>query len=404
MKHTPYKVLLLENIHAVARDLFLRDGFEVELLKGALSAAELKEKLKGVHVLGIRSKTTLTADVLKQAQGLYTVGCFCVGTNQVDLDAARALGLPVFNAPFSNTRSVAEMVIAEIVVLARKIGLRNNEMHQGIWNKSSDQCFEVRGKTLGIVGYGNIGTQVSAMAEAMGMRVLFYDILSKLPLGNAKPVATLQELLSESDFVTLHVPATPITEYMMGPDELKTMQRGAYLLNASRGNVVRIDALAELLKSGHLAGAAIDVYPEEPETNTKTFRTQLAGLPNVMLTPHIGGATEEAQGNIGREVASTLIRFIKTGATPFAVNFPRIDAPLTAGAHRLINVHKNVPGVLREINRLVSDSGANIQSQHLSTDASVGYVQIDLDQPVTDALIASIQQLPTSIRTRTLYS
>lgn len=400
----PTKVLLLENIHSVARDLFLRDGFEVEMVKSALAPDELKEKLAGIQVLGIRSKTNVTAEVLKAAKDVQTIGCFCVGTNQVNLDAAAECGIPVFNAPFSNTRSVAEMVISEIVMLSRKIGLRNIELHQGVWNKSSDQCFEVRGKTLGIVGYGNIGTQVSAMAEAMGLRVLFYDIVSKLPLGNAKPVATLQELLAESDFITLHVPATPLTEYMMGPDELKAMNRGAYLINASRGNVVNIETLAELLKSGHLGGAAIDVYPEEPETNTKTFRTPLIGLPNAVLTPHIGGATEEAQGNIGREVASTLIRFMSTGATPLSVNFPKIDAPLTLGAHRLINVHQNVPGVLREVNRLVSEAGANIQSQHLATNAEIGYVQVDLDQPPTDALIRSIQALKTSIRTRTLHA
>ena len=293
-----------------------------------------------------------------------------------------------------------EMVIAEIVMLSRKLGTRNNEMHQGIWNKSSTQCFEIRGKTLGIVGYGNIGSQVSHLAEAFGMRVVFYDVISKLPLGNAKPLSTLEELLSQSDFVTLHVPATDSTHNMIGETELKQMRAGSYLINASRGDVIDLRALDGAVRSKHLAGCAIDVFPEEPENNTKEYDSPLRGFENVILTPHIGGATEEAQVNIGREVASTLIRFMKTGSTLHAVNFPQVDLPLDRVNTRLSNIHQNVKGVLKDINRILSEFGANIQAQSLSTDSDYGYLVVDLNQPVTDQLIASIQTLPTAIRTR----
>jgi D-3-phosphoglycerate dehydrogenase len=394
------KVLLLENIHPIARDLFLKEGFQVDILKGALTEDELIQKLPEYQVLGIRSKTYLTKKVFDAAQSISTVGCFCVGTNQVDLTAARSAGTVVFNAPFSNTRSVAEMVIAEIVMLSRKLGTRNNEMHQGIWNKSSNQCFEIRGKTLGIVGYGNIGSQVSHLAEAFGMRVVFYDVVSKLPLGNAKPLSTLEELLSQSDFVTLHVPATESTRNLMGETELKQMREGGYLINASRGDVIDLKALDAAVRSKHVAGCAIDVFPEEPENNTKTYDSPMRGIENVILTPHIGGATEEAQVNIGREVASTLIRFIKTGSTLHAVNFPQVDLPLDRTHTRLSNIHQNVKGVLKDINRILSEYGANIQAQSLSTDAEFGYLVVDLNQPVTDQLIASIQNLDTAIRTR----
>jgi D-3-phosphoglycerate dehydrogenase len=396
------KVLLLENIHPIARDLFLKDGFHVDVLKGALNEDELIQKLPGYDVLGIRSKTFLTKKFFDAAKSVTTVGCFCVGTNQVDLKAAREHGVVVFNAPFSNTRSVAEMVVAEIVMLSRKLGTRNTEMHQGIWNKSSAQCFEVRGKTLGIIGYGNIGSQVSYLAEAFGMRVVFYDVISKLPLGNAKPLSTLEEVLATSDFVTVHVPETDLTRNMIAESEIKSMKVGSYLINASRGNVIDIPALEAAVKSKHLAGCAIDVFPEEPENNIPNYPSPLKGVENVILTPHIGGATEEAQVNIGREVASTLIRFMMTGSTLHAVNFPQVDVPLDRQNKRLTNVHKNVVGVLKDVNRILSDHGANIQTQSLHTDRELGYLIVDLNQPITHELIASIQGLKASVRTRSI--
>ena len=394
------KVLLLENIHPLARDLFLKEGFAVDVLKGALTEDELIQKLPGYDVLGIRSKTYLTPKVFEAAKSVTTVGCFCVGTNQVDLQAARESGVVVFNAPFSNTRSVAEMVISEIVMLSRKLGTRNNEMHQGIWNKSSAQCYEVRGKTLGIIGYGNIGTQVSMLAEAMGMRVVYYDVVSKLPLGNAKPLSTLEELLSGSDFVTIHVPALESTHNLIGEAEIKQMRPGSSLINNARGDVVDLAALERAIRSKHLAGCAIDVFPVEPENNIPDFPSPMRGLENVILTPHIGGATEEAQVNIGREVASTLIRFMKTGSTLHGVNFPQVDIPFTRENTRLSNVHRNVKGVLKDINRILSEYGANIQAQSLYTDSELGYLVVDLNQPITDDLINSIQALKTSVRTR----
>ena len=394
------KVLLLENIHPLARDLFLKEGFQVDTLKGALTEDELIAKLPGYDVLGIRSKTYLTKKVFEAAKTVSTVDCFCVGTNQVDLKAAREHGVVVFNAPFSNTRSVAEMVLAEIVMLSRKLGTRNNEMHQGIWNKSSAQCYEVRGKTLGIVGYGNIGTQVSYLAEAFGMRVIFYDIVSKLPLGNAKPMSTLEEVLNGADFVTLHVPATEATRNMIGENELAQMKEGACLINASRGDVVEIPALEAAIRAKKLGGCALDVFPEEPENNMKGYPSPLMGVENVILTPHIGGATEEAQVNIGREVASTLIRFVQTGSTLRSVNFPQVDIALDRNNTRLTNVHQNVKGVLKDINRILSEYGANIQAQSLHTDRELGYLIVDLNQPITEDLIQSIQQLKAAIRTR----
>lgn len=397
------KVLLLENIHSVARDLFLQSGFEVEMLKSALSPSALIEKLQNYQVLGVRSKTAVPAEVFERAPKMFAMGCFCVGTSHVALESAKEHGVPVFNAPFSNTRSVAEMVISHIVALSRQLGQRNVEMHQGIWNKKSDGCFEVRGKTLGIIGYGNIGSQVSHLAESLGLRVLYYDVLSKLTLGNAKPCPEIEDVLRDSDFVTLHVPATPLTEWMIGPDELKRMKKGAHLINASRGTVVNLEALAESLKSGHLGGAAIDVFPEEPEGNTKTFASPLTGLSNVILTPHIGGATEEAQSNIGREVAGSLIRHVLEGCTEGAVNVPIVHTTRAAPAgHRLLNVHRNVPGVLKDINQIVSASGANIQSQNLTTDSEIGYLVMDFDRPLTEDSVRQIDELSTSIRTRVI--
>ncbi len=394
------KILLTENISTVAGDALSQAGFEVELRKNALSPNDLITALKDVSALGIRSKTQVTPEVLKATPQLLTVGCFCIGTNQVDLKTAKLEGIPIFNAPFSNTRSVAEMTISNIIALSRKIEMRNREMHQGNWNKESEGCYEVRGKTLGIIGYGNIGTQVSMMAENLGMRVVFYDIITKLTLGNAMPAGSLGELYAESDFITLHVPETEITKNMISHAEIKSMKKGAYILNASRGMVLDIAALAQALESNHLGGASIDVFPTEPSGKTEPFKTPLAGIPNVILTPHIGGATEEAQVNIGSEVAHTLIRFLKAGATRGAVNFPTLDAPRVANANRILNVHKNVPGVLKDINRIIAETGANILGQSLTTDSELGYLSIDLDMDITDAFVLKINSAPNMIRTR----
>ncbi|MHB8873295.1 MAG: phosphoglycerate dehydrogenase [Myxococcaceae bacterium] len=397
------KVLLLENVHPGASELFLAEGFQVETAQGALEPAQLAERLRDVHVLGIRSKTHVPAEALAEARRLLTVGCFCIGTNQVDLDATNRAGVPVFNAPFANTRSVAELIIAEVVALARQLGDRSRELHEGVWKKVSTRCHEVRGKTLGIVGYGHIGSQAGVLAEALGMRVLYFDVASKLPMGNNHPVQTLGELLERSDFVTLHVPATPQTKEMIGRAELARMKPGSFLLNASRGTVVVIPALAEALREGRLAGAAVDVFPQEPESNSEGFASELRGLSNVILTPHVGGSTEEAQEAIGREVASSLLKFVNAGATTGAVNFPQVEVPPTPGTHRILNVHRNVPGVLGNVNRIVSDLGANIRSQVLATDANVGYLVMDLEQDVSNEVKKAIAALETNIRTRILY-
>ncbi|WP_437496096.1 phosphoglycerate dehydrogenase [Sorangium sp. So ce1099] len=399
----PVKVLLLENIHQSAHELFRSRSFEIETRSSALKEDELIAALAGVDMLGIRSKTHVTARVLEKADKLLSIGCFCIGTNQVDLEAANRRGVPVFNAPFSNTRSVAEMIIAECIVLARQIGDRSREVHAGTWKKVSKACYEIRGKTIGLIGYGHIGQQLGVLAEAMGMRVVYYDIAQKLPMGNNRPLPTLQALLAESDYVSLHVPATPETHNMIGAAELAHMRKGSYLLNASRGTVVVIPALAEALRSGHLAGAAIDVYPEEPESNSDGFHTELQKLPNVILTPHIGGSTEEAQESIGREVSRALTQLVTTGATTSAVNFPNVELPPLKGTHRILNVHRNVPGVLRDVNRIVSDVNANIDSQVLSTDANIGYLIMDLSQDVSAEVSRRIGALETSIRTRVLY-
>ena len=397
------KVLLLENIHPSAHELLNAEGFHLETVAGALSDDELTKKLEDVHVLGIRSKTKVTARALASARRLLTLGCFCIGTNQVDLVAANKHGVPVFNAPFSNTRSVAEMILAEIVMLSRRLADRAREMHAGQWRKVATGSFEVRGKTLGIVGYGHIGRQIGVIAEFMGMRVVFFDVVAKLPMGNNHATKTLEELLGQSDFVTLHVPETKQTRGMIGAPQLAAMRKGAYLLNASRGTVVDIPALAEALKSGHVAGAAIDVFPQEPETNSDGFATPLRGLANVVMTPHIGGSTAEAQEAIGREVGAALIKFVNVGVTTGAVNFPHVDLPMTPGKHRILNVHRNVPGVLRDINRLVSDMGANIAAQVLATDPEIGYLVMDLDQDVALGVKNAMAALDTNIRTRILY-
>jgi D-3-phosphoglycerate dehydrogenase len=397
------KILLLEAIHPVADELLQAEGFEVERADGALKENQLCARLQGVHLLGIRSKTQVTRKVLDAADALIAVGAFCIGTNQIALEHAMHRGVAVFNAPFSNTRSVAEMVLAEIVMLSRHLADRAKEMHQGLWRKVASGSREVRGKTLGVVGYGHIGSQVSILAEDLGMRVIFHDIAAKLPLGNSQPVKSLEALLEQSDFVTLHVPETPQTRGMIGAPELAKMKKGACLINASRGTVVDLEALARALHGKRLDGAAIDVFPEEPEKNSaEGFETPLHGLPNVIMTPHIGGSTLEAQEAIGREVSASLARFAHTGTTVGSVNFPAVDLAPTPGTWRVINVHQNVPGVLKDLNKVVSDHGANIHAEVLSTNAAIGYLLIDLDSDVADQVVEDMKRLPTSIAARTV--
>ncbi|BDA79047.1 D-3-phosphoglycerate dehydrogenase [Leptospira kobayashii] len=398
------KVLLLENIHKDAYELFKKDGFDVTLEKDALDEDDLAKRIGEIHILGIRSKTNVTPKVLANARRLLSIGCFCIGTNQVDLEGAEKIAVPVFNAPYSNTRSVAELVIAEIIMLARKATDQSRDVHLGKWNKIAKGCFEVRGKTLGIVGYGHIGSQVSVLAESMGMKVIFFDVIAKLPLGNASPVATYEELLQQSDFITFHVPETEETENLFNKAHLAHIKPNSYLLNLSRGKVVNIEALAEGLKSGRIAGAGIDVYPEEPKSNDDPFKSPLQGLNNVILTPHVGGSTEEAQKNIGTEVAQKLLKFINNGSTTFSVNFPNIElGNLKPGFHRILNIHKNQPGFLRDINSIISEMGGNILSQHLSTSTNIGYLSMEIDRNLGDELKNKIKAHQHSIRTRILY-
>jgi D-3-phosphoglycerate dehydrogenase len=397
------RVLLLENVHPSAHEILGQEGFPVETCAGALAEDELVEKIRGVHVLGIRSRTRVNARVLGEARRLLTVGAFCIGTNQVALEAASAHGVPVFNAPFSNTRSVAELVIAEVIALARRLADRSREMHEGRWRKAAAASYEVRGKTLGIVGYGHIGTQVGVLAEAVGMQVLFHDIAPKLPMGNNRCAESLEAVLARADFVTLHVPDTPLTRGLVGERELARMKPGSYRLNLSRGTVVDVAALARALRSGHLAGAAADVFPAEPDGNTDDFATDLRGLANVILTPHVAGSTQEAQAAIGREVATALVKFVNTGATTGSVNFPPVEPPPLRERHRLLNVHRNVPGVLSSINRIVSDAQANIESQILATTPTIGYLVMDINREVSNEVRQQMSALETSIRTRVLY-
>jgi D-3-phosphoglycerate dehydrogenase len=396
-------VLLLENIHAVAETAFQGAGCSVRRVNGALKDDELIAQLQGVHLLGIRSKTLVSQRVLEAAKELMAIGAFCIGTNQVELQAAMRRGVCVFNAPFSNTRSVAEMVIAEIIILSRQLGDRNTELHQGVWRKIASGSREVRGKVLGLVGYGHIGTQVGILAEFFGMRVIFHDVAAKLPLGNAQPVPALDALLEQADFVTLHVPETQQTRGMIGAAQLARMKKGACLINASRGTVVDVDALAAELRKGHLAGAAIDVFPEEPElSDTSGFHSPLQRLPNVVLTPHIGGSTLEAQENIGREVAASLLKYAESGASTGSVNFPACELAPTPGTWRLTHVHQNVPGVLRDVNRVVGDAGANIHAQLLSTTPDIGYLVMDLDADLNEQVVAGLKALGTTIQARSM--
>ena len=398
------KFLLLEGIHPSAVKVLNAAGYtQIESINGALPDDELKTKIADAHFVGIRSRTQLTADVFAHAHKLAAVGCFCIGTNQVELVAARERGVAVFNAPYSNTRSVAELVLAEAILLLRGIPEKSAVAHRGGWLKSADNAYEIRGKTLGIIGYGSIGTQLSVLAEGLGMHVAFYDVVSKLPLGNARQVHSLHDLLGQSDIVTLHVPELPSTQWMIGAAEIAAMKQGAILINAARGTVVEIEPLAQALRDKKLLGAAIDVFPVEPRTNKDEFVSPLRGLDNVILTPHIGGSTMEAQANIGLEVAEKLVRYSDNGTSTSSVNFPEVALPSHPGKHRLLHVHRNVPGVLSEINRIFSDNHINIAAQYLQTNEAVGYVVIDIDAASSDLALDKLAQVTGTIRSRVLF-
>ncbi|MGC1515013.1 MAG: phosphoglycerate dehydrogenase [Maribacter sp.] len=396
------KVLLLENVHTDAFDNLSEDGFSVELIKHSLSEEELIEKIKGVHVLGIRSKTQVTKAVLDAADKLLVVAAFCIGTTQIDLECAKKKGIVAFNAPYSNTRSVVELAIGEIIMLMRSVFDRSREIHEGQWQKTAAGSREVRNKNLGIIGYGNIGKQLSVLAEAMGMRVYYYDIDDKLALGNAVKCSKLDDLLSVADVVTLHIDDNKANKNFIGEKELRKMKKGAMLINLSRGFVVDIDALSEALKSGHIAGAAIDVYPDEPASNGE-FQTKLQGFPNVILTPHVGGSTEEAQRDIADFVPHKIMDYINTGNTVDAVNFPNVRLPKQNKAHRFLHIHKNVPGIMAKINKVLAEYDLNISSQYLSTDSEVGYVITDLDKEYNKEVIKALKKVENTIKFRVLY-
>ncbi len=398
-----FRILLVENIHPAAVARLTQQGFEVESLNHSPNEAELNTLLPKFDVLGIRSKTELSSELLLKNKHLYAIGAFCIGTNQINLKAAQELGLPVFNAPHANTRSVAELVLAEMICLSRQIFDRSWKAHKGEWQKSAEGSHEVRGKTLGIVGYGHIGSQLSILAESLGMNVIFYDAIKKLPLGNAKALQSLSAVLSQSDFVTFHVPETAETKNMIGNKELALMKKGSFLINASRGTVIVLDDLAEALKKNHLAGAAIDVFPIEPNSNKDRFISPIQGFPNVILTPHVGGSTEEAQYSIGLEVAESFCKFLQIGSTSGAVNFPNVTLSPGKNVKRILNIHRNEPGVLGEINGIISKSGANIQAQYLATDEKVGYMVMDLETDQVDPILQQINALKRTLRTRWLY-
>jgi D-3-phosphoglycerate dehydrogenase / 2-oxoglutarate reductase len=398
------RIVLLEGVHDRAVENLARHGYEtVKRYQKALAGDELKAAIAGAHFVGIRSRTRLTNEVIAAAPRLVAIGAFCIGTNQIDLDAAMMRGIPVFNAPFSNTRSVAELVLAEITFLLRGIPAKNALLHRGVWAKSADDAREVRGKTLGIVGYGNIGSQLSVMAEALGMDVCFHDVVTRLPLGNARTKPTLDELLAVADVVTFHVPETPLTRGMMGRAQFARLKPGAMLINASRGTVVDIDAAVDALESGRLAGAAFDVFPSEPEGNDEEFLSPLRRFENVILTPHVAGSTIEAQANIGTEVSEKLVRYSDNGSTLSAVNFPEVSLPAHPGSHRLLHIHHNVPGVLSRINGVFSKNRINISGQYLMTNAKIGYVVIDVEAESSRFALKALNAIEATIRTRVLF-
>jgi D-3-phosphoglycerate dehydrogenase len=398
------KVLLLEGIHENAIKSFMDSGYsDIEYHKEALSEKELERKLQQTHIIGIRSRTELRKILLKKAPKLFAIGCFSIGTNQVDILDAKMLGIPVFNAPFSNTRSVAEMVIAECIMLMRGIPERNTLAHNKIWMKSVRNSVEVRGKNLGIIGYGHIGSQVSILAESLGMNIFYFDIEKKLSLGNAKPTASLNELLKIADTITIHVPSTELTRNMISAGQISIMKKGACLINASRGDVVDYRAIAEGLRSDHLAGVAADVFPREPVSNDEPFITELQGFANVILTPHIGGSTLEAQANIGLEVAEKLVKYSDTGSTIGAVNFVEISLQANTSKQRFLHIHENVPGVLREVNHFFSSRGINISAEYLQTDPEIGYVIIETESELDNSVLKDLKDIPHTIRARMLY-
>jgi len=398
------KFLLLEGVHQSAVDTLAQEGYtNVDYVKTALPEEELIERIKDAHFVGLRSRTQLTRKVLESAPKLIAAGCFCIGTNQVDLAAAREMGIAVFNAPYSNTRSVAELVIAEAILLLRGIPEKNAVCHRGGWLKSANGSFEIRGKILGIIGYGSIGSQVSVLAEALGMKVRFYDVVTRLALGNSSQVRSLKDLLNEADIVSLHVPETAATKNMFGAKEFEQMKKGSILLNASRGTVVDIDALAANMESGHLSGTAIDVFPVEPRGNDDEFISPLRAFDNAILTPHIGGSTMEAQENIGFEVAEKLVKYSDNGTTISSVNFPEVALPIHDNVHRLLHVHKNSPGILSAINKVFSDNNININAQHLETNEAVGYVVIDIEAEYSEIALQQLSAIEGTIRCRVLF-
>jgi D-3-phosphoglycerate dehydrogenase len=404
LEKSKIKILLLEGVHESAIQAFEQDGYSnIELHSGSLSQEELIKKISDVHILGIRSRTQVNAEVMAAARKLIAIGCFCIGTNQVSLIEALKKGTAVFNAPFSNTRSVAELVIAEAILLLRGIPEKNIKAHRGEWQKTAKDSYEIRGKTLGIIGYGNIGSQVSVLAESIGMKVRFYDSVSKLPLGNAEQANSLQEMLALSDVVTLHVPENDATVKMIGAAELNSMKPGSVIINASRGTVIDIDALADTLRTKKIGGAAIDVFPTEPKSAAEEFISPLREFENCILTPHVGGSTMEAQEKIGSEVALKLIKFSDNGSTLSSVNFPEVTLPTHAGSHRLLHIHENVPGVLSQINNFFSDKGINIQAQHLQTNQDVGYVVTDIDEEYSQIALKHLELIPGTIKSRVLF-
>ncbi len=398
------RILLLEGVHQTAVETLSEAGYSnIEYIKTALTEDDLIEKIKDAHFVGIRSRTQLTKKVFSAAKKLVAVGCFCIGTNQVDLSAAQENGVVVFNAPYSNTRSVAELVLAEAIMLLRGIPEKNAVCHRGGWLKSAVGSYEARGKVLGIVGYGSIGSQTSVLAESLGMKVYFFDVVTKLPMGNAAQVRDMYELLAMSDVVTLHVPESPSTRNMFGQKEIAAMKSGSILINAARGTVIDIDMLAEALESKHLAGVAIDVFPVEPKGNSEEFVSPLRKFDNAILTPHIGGSTQEAQQNIGLEVAEKLVKYSDNGTTTSSVNFPEVALPEHPGKHRLIHVHKNVPGVLSEINRIFSDNNINIAAQYLQTNDQVGYVVVEVDADYSDMALKELKLINGTINCRVIH-
>ena len=398
------KFLLLEGVHQSAVNVLQRSGYtNIEYHKGALTGDDLTNAIKDAHFVGLRSRTQLAKEVLSHAEKLVGIGCFCIGTNQVDLQAAECMGIPVFNAPFSNTRSVAELVLGEIIMLMRGIPQRSATAHRGGWLKSAKGSFEVRGKTLGIIGYGHIGTQLGILAETLGMRVVFYDIENKLPLGNAQQIHALTDMLANSDVVSLHVPETPATKKMFAATELEALKQDAFVINASRGTVVDIEALADAIKAGKVAGAAIDVFPSEPKSNSEEFQSPLRGLDNVILTPHVGGSTEEAQENIGIEVAGKLTKYSDNGSTVSAVNFPEVSLPDSHETTRLLHIHQNRPGVLIKINQAFSEQGINIAAQYLQTTNNIGYVVMQVNSDQAAEALEQLNSIEGTIRTRLLY-